>query len=234
MFHKKFLKFIEIWQKQFAFERTLEQQNASDAEGQPLPWYTYPAIEYLKQFDFSGKKIFEYGCANSSLFWAERALKVVSVEDNLTWYHKWQNEFEADNLEILFREGEAYENTIFETNEKFDVIVIDGVRRAESAKAAIQVMAEGGMIILDDSDRCEKSPAFRAAVQTLKDAGLLQVDFYGFCPMNIYPKVTSVFFSRNFNFPTVANFQPVGGVGGVWRMPRKQRKELYKIEHDLK
>lgn len=234
MFGEKFLKFIEIWQKDFAIEKTIEEQTAVDAVGQPLPWYTYPAIEYLNQFDFSQKKIFEYGCANSSIFWANRAKSVVSVENNPTWFAKWQKEFSAADLEIRLRSAQNYEKAIFECPEKYDVIIIDGIKRAACAAAAVEALADEGLIILDDSDRIMKSAEYRKAVQTLKGAGLLQVDFYGFCPMNCYPKTTSVFFTRNFDFPLKNEFQPVGGIGGLWSMPRKKRKELYQLNAGLK
>lgn len=229
MYSKKFLKFIEIWQKNFAIEKTIDTQTAVSAENEPLPWYTYPAIEYLNQFDYSRKRIFEYGCANSSLFWANRAERVVSVEDNLAWFAKWQKDFSADNLEIRQRSGADYEQAVFEDSEKYDVIVIDGIRRAECAAAAVHALAGEGLIILDDSDRTVKSADYQQAVRTLKQAGLLQVDFYGFCPMNIYPKTTSVFLTRNFDFPLKGAIQPVCGIGSLWSLPRKKRKELYNL-----
>ena len=33
-----------------------------DENGEPLPWYTYPAIEYLTGLDFTQKTVFEFGC----------------------------------------------------------------------------------------------------------------------------------------------------------------------------
>ena len=38
-----------------------------DKIGGPLPWYTYPAIEYIKQLDLTNKVVFEWGCGNSSV-----------------------------------------------------------------------------------------------------------------------------------------------------------------------
>lgn len=82
MFSDKFMKFIEMWQKEYAIERSIDEKVCADKDGNPIPWYTYPAIEYLSQFDYGGKRVFEYGCGYSSLFWAERAAKVISIEDN--------------------------------------------------------------------------------------------------------------------------------------------------------
>lgn len=229
MFSEKFLKFIEMWQKEYAIERSIDEKVCTDKDGEPLPWYTYPAIEYLSQFDYGDKKIFEFGCGYSSLFWEKRAKKVISVEDNPDWFQKWRHEFKDTNLSICWRdEGEAYFNAIFESEEQFDVIVIDGKCRAYCAASAVKKLAPGGIIILDDSDRINTSQEYVNAIAELRSANLLQVDFYGFCPMNNYTKTTSVFFSRDFDFKSLYEVQPINGIGNLWSMGRKNRKQFFK------
>lgn len=229
MFDEKFLKFIEIWQNDFVIDQTIRQKQSFDKNKKPLPWYTYPAIEYLCGFDFSSKNVFEFGCATSSLFWAERALNVTSIENDLNWYQKWQKEFKKSNLEILYRPND-YAKAILETGKKFDVIVIDGIDRLNCAQTALEALSNEGMIIFDDSDRANKSQDIAKALQLLKEKGLFQVDFYGFCPMNIYPKTTSIFFTRNFNFKTLSSVQPQCGIGSLWGLSRQKRKELYRFQ----
>lgn len=229
MYSDKFSKFIEMWRTEFAIEHTIDNKVCVDKEGHPIPWYTYPAIEYLSQFDFSDKKIFEFGCGNSSLFWAARAQKVVSIEDNPQWFSKWQKEFKSPVLDIRWRdEGEIYEKAIFEDNDFYNVIVIDGKRRTECARTAVQKLAPGGMVILDDSDRINTSQEYVKAVEELQKAQLIQVDFYGFCPMNNYTKTTSLFLSRDFNFQSLYKVQPINGIGNLWSMGRKNRKDFFK------
>lgn len=229
MYSDKFKIFIDMWREEFAIERSIDEKVCLDRDGNPIPWYTYPAIEYLSQFDYQDKKIFEYGCGYSSLFWAKRAEKVISIEDNPKWFDKWTAEFKEANLDIRWRdEGEIYENAIFEENAEYDVIVVDGKRRWQCAEAAVKALASGGMIILDDSDRINTSEEYVKAVAALKAADLLQVDFYGFCPMNNYTKTTSVFFSRDFNFDSLYKVQPVNGWGNLWSKSRRDRKALYR------
>lgn len=227
MYSEKFKIFIDTWEKEFGIARTLEEQISVDRDGNPIPWYTYPAIEYLTQFDYADRQIFEFGCGNSSKFWAARAGSVVSVEDNPQWFARWQRELTAPNQRVLLRsEDEAYENAILENNTQYDVIIIDGKRRAPCCQTALQRLAPGGIIILDDSDRVNTSDEYRQAIKTLCAAGLLQVDFYGFCPMNSRAKATSLFFSRNFNFQSRFPVQPTNGIGNLWSMSRRQRKEF--------
>lgn len=229
MYSLRFQKFIEIWQKEFAAERSIDEKACRDRDGNPIPWYTYPAIEYLMQLDYTNKTIFEYGCGYSSAFWAERAAKVTSVEDKNEWFERWTGEFCYANLEMRQRdEGEGYENAVFEDGLSYDVIAIDGKRREKCAEAAVKALAPGGFVILDDSDRINTGEEYRRAVATLKAAGLIQVDFYGFCPMNCYSKTTSLFLSRDFNFKSEHPYQPAAGWGSLWSMRRKARKDFFK------
>ena len=83
------------------------------------------------------------------------------------------------------------------------------------------------MIILDDSDRVNTSLEYYNAIKILRSANLLQIDFYGFCPMNNYTKTTSIFFSRSFDFKSLHEVQPINGWGNIWSMSRKQRKHFF-------
>ena len=60
MYSEKFKTFIDMWREEFAIERSIDDKVCVDKDGNPIPWYTYPAIEYLSQFDYSDKKIFEF------------------------------------------------------------------------------------------------------------------------------------------------------------------------------
>ena len=229
MFSEKFAKAVEMLQKDFALERSIDEKVCADRDGNPIPWYTFPAIEYLSQFDYGQKQVFEYGCGSSSHFWAARAKYVVSIEDNPKWFEKWQQEMTEPNLDVRWRdEGEIYEKAIFEQDDLFDVIVVYGKRRAECCAAAVQKLAAGGMIILDDSDRINTSLEYQKSVAILKKADLIQVDFYGFCPMNCYTKATSLFLRRDFDFESKYEVQPVNGLGNLWSMSRQKRKDFYK------
>lgn len=229
MYSERFQQFIEMWRKDFAIERSMNEKVCVDRDGNPIPWYTYPAIEYLSQFDYHDKKIFEFGTGYSSMYWAKRAKKVISIEDKFEWFEKFKSEFRADNWQMRYCDEKAgYENMIFADNEKYDVIVVDGKRRAECAACAVKCLADGGMIILDDSDRINHCKEYVEAVKNLREANLLQVDFYGFCPMNNYTKATSIFFSRDFDFQSLYTVQPINGLGNIWSMSRKERKQFFR------
>jgi hypothetical protein len=174
----------------------------------PIPWYTYPAIEYIKQLDLKDKCVFEWGCGNSSLFFANRSKEVISVEDNLIWYDKI-NMQKPDNLFLFHSENEEYVNIISRFNKKFDIIIIDANHRYECAKIALDYLVEGGLIILDNSDW------FKNSAGIIRQKGMIQVDFHGFGPINKYSWITSLFFSRDFKFNPTSDNQPEFTIGGL-------------------
>lgn len=180
-----------------------------DIKGESLPWYTYPAIEYLKSFDFSGTSIFEWGCGNSSIFWSKRCKKIISCEDNESWY-SYVSSKKKDNQDIvLCTDSESYSNAISKFDALFDIIVIDGKYREECTKLAPQYLKDGGFIIFDNSDWFPLSTRF------LREDGFFQIDFSGFGPVNNYTWTTSLFFKYNSifqkNMPYSAP-QPIGGI----------------------
>ena len=53
-----------------------------NGNGEPIPWFTYPSIEYLNQLDLSGKTMLEWGAGNSSIFFSKRVKELISIEND--------------------------------------------------------------------------------------------------------------------------------------------------------
>lgn len=179
-----------------------------DADREPLPWYTYPAIEYVKQLDFSEREVFEYGSGNSTIFWSKLAQRVVSIENNQKWYETVQKKVQS-NVEVKLIENDVSYIQEISNHNSFDVIVIDGVHRFECAKASIDKLKPGGMIILDNSDWHVKT------AKLLRSSNLIQVDMTGLGPINSYTWTTSFFLNRDFNFQPKGVEQPKHGIGAL-------------------
>jgi hypothetical protein len=187
---------------------------------QPVPWYTYPAIEYLRQLDFSSSTVFEYGCGNSTLYWASVSRRVVSVEEDDEWFGKMQPEVPANVELILETDIVPYVDVIHRFAREFDIIVVDGAARGGTRRkcsvAAIEHLRPGGMIILDNSDWLPES------TRILRDANLIQVDMTGFAPISGRTQTTSFFLHREFAFKPRGERQPMPGPGAaemVWEHP---------------
>ena len=193
----------------FGQYKAMKLWDCVDANNFAIPWYTYPAIEYIKQLNFSDKTIFEYGSGNSTRFWAARCKKLISVEDNREWYDKIKSKL-PDNVEYhLLEESQQYVRSIRKYAKEFDVIIIDGSHRHECAVEALGKLREDGFIILDNSDWKEKTS------QLLRESDLIEVDMSGFGPINGYTWTTSFYFKRNVRLTPAYDRQPVHGIGSL-------------------
>lgn len=189
--------------------RTIKNWECVDAAGDPVPWYTYPAIEYIKQLDFSDKTIFEFGSGNSTRFWGSRCKQLVSVEDDPKWYGKIKPLLSANVEYYLLEQRQQYVESINTSTKAYDVIIIDGSHRYECAAQSLGKLSDEGFIILDNSDWHDKTS------QLLRDANLLEVDMFGFGPINSYTWATSFYFRRNVKLIPACKRQPTHGVGGL-------------------
>jgi hypothetical protein len=186
---------------------TMRSQRPVNADGAPIPWITYPALEFLRQFSFVGRRCFEFGAGNSTLFWSQRATEVYAVETDAAWYAELQLALPTNVHLALYSDEQAFASSIIGIPGLFDVIVIDSIRyRIPAAVNALGKLATGGIIVFDNSDW------YPNACALLKDAGLIQIDFHGFGPVNGYAWTTSIFFKERIGFSRASPaLRPVGG-----------------------
>ena len=197
--------------KILAFEygqyKTIKNWDSVDKNSKKVPWYTYPAIEYLNNIDFSKKSIFEYGSGNSSTYWSNKAKSIISIEHDKKWYDQVKLNLNGNQTLFLKGNNTEYEKSITLIDEKFDVIVIDGIRRVECLKIIEKFLdkesEEGYLVILDNSERYKETSKYLR-----EKLNLIEIDFHGFGPINSYTWTTSIFLSRNYDFKPIDNVQP--------------------------
>lgn len=190
---QQFLKNKESWIK--SFQSGLPQ----DQNGNFLPWYSYPAIDYLKRFIKPSDMIFEFGSGCSTIFYASQAKHVTSIETNPRWYKISQGLLEAKQLtdyQITLMENGIINNEyqIFPGNfkNKFDVIVIDSIKRYQCALNCLGYLKESGAIILDDSQR----ENYKKIFQYFEKKGYKSKIFEGIEPGKLKIKKTTIFFKN--------------------------------------
>lgn len=180
---------------------------AVSQDGDPLPWYTYPIIDFLKYRTYDDKTILEFGGGQSTLWWAKRALKVVTFEGDREWYEKIRHEMPV-NVDLHYVSMKDIDTNVYQVkellaskpyeNEKYDVIVIDGLYRYEMIDIACNLLKKDGIII------CDNAEGFRF-YEGFKSRCMDRVDFYGNAPGVVHPHCTSIYFKpSSFVFePTI-------------------------------
>ena len=101
---KKQAKNFIILSKIYGQYKSIKNSSSINERGEPIPWYTYPAIEFLNQFNFSTKKVFEFGSGNSSLYWSERCLSLISIEHEDVWFKK-MNDNIGNNQSLFLKKN---------------------------------------------------------------------------------------------------------------------------------
>ncbi|WP_231425422.1 class I SAM-dependent methyltransferase [Pedobacter sp. Leaf250] len=172
-----------------------DQKQAVDGTGKALPWVTYSFIDFIKERINKTLHIFEYGSGNSTIFYAERAGSVTSVEHDKGWYEKVKGTSPA-NAELIYcelqRDGE-YAKKAALLGKKFDIIIVDGRDRVRCCKYSLDALTPNGVIVLDDSER----EVYENARVLLKDKGFKEISFSGISPGLFYEKATSVFYKAD-------------------------------------
>lgn len=169
------------------------RKKAVDSHGRPLPWYTYPAIHFLLQKDFKGRRILEWGAGQSTLWWASKAKEVVSFEADKKWHDEVKTALPPNAVIHLTRE----DLSDFEKNcpaGLFDVIVIDGLDREKCAAPSIELLAPDGAVLLDNADGFWGKEGSFPILDRFSQAGFQRIDFIGYAPGVVRPHCTSVFF----------------------------------------
>ena len=174
-----------------------------------VPWWTYRAIDVIDAW-MAGRqepiRVFEYGSGASTLWLADRAEEVISVEHHAGFAEVMSPILASrSNVKFLVVEPRVsadpaigsqkpghvrmdftdYVETIEEVGGEFDLVVIDGRAREACLQQSIRHLAPNGLIVYDNSRRKRYARAIAASP-------MVERRFRGLTPTLPYPDQTSV------------------------------------------
>jgi predicted O-methyltransferase YrrM len=138
-----------------------------------VPWISYRARRLLNRAIQKEWRIVEFGSGGSTLWFAQRAGFVHSIESDAQWYAIVAVRLEGlRNVRYELRPLRNYADLSEYENRSLDLVLVDGAERAACAKSAVAKVKSGGLIYLDNSDKDMTIPGgdVRIAEQTLIDA----------------------------------------------------------------
>jgi predicted O-methyltransferase YrrM len=133
------------------------------------PWIVPAAIGWLRRRIRSDWSILELGSGRSTVWFARRAGRVLSFEDNQYWAERTRGrlrELGLDNADLQVGPVEELPDVVAALPEtSFDLVVVDflespAVTRVDALKPAMKRGKPGGYLLLDDSDRPGYAPAY--------------------------------------------------------------------------
>ncbi|MDQ3986887.1 MAG: hypothetical protein M3280_10390 [Actinomycetota bacterium] len=180
--------------------RSTFSRRSQDARGAPLPWYTYPAIHFLEGINFSSARVLEFGGGQSTLWWAERATKLLTIEEDPRW-SDWLAEKTSglNHVECVLREN-LQDYADYPAGQEFDVVIIDGGDRYLCSQTALKVVRAEGLILLDNAEGFWGQEGTYPVIDLLQESGYSRIDFYGYAPGVRWMHCTSAFFRGRCRF----------------------------------
>ncbi len=172
-----------------------KEKKSCDRYGNPLPWVTYPFIDFIEPRLNNQMDIFEFGAGHSSIWYSNKVNNVYSVEHDKNWFEIIRNS-NINNLNVYYQNLEydgKYCRYIETINKKFDLIIVDGRDRVNCIKQSVKYLKPNGVIILDDSEREQ----YKEGVLNLLNSNFKKIDFWGIAPGIFFKKCTSIFYKTN-------------------------------------
>ena len=166
-----------------------------DSDGTPLPWLTYPAVDFLAQMRLSRMRVLEFGAGASTPWLGRRVDYLLSVEDDAQWFGRVERPERGD---LVFKActGDWYDTELpcgyvsaGDALAPWDLVIVDGKARRTCASHALNIIGPRGAVIVDDT----QVPMMDPVRERMADAGLIAVDFYGLRPGLGHETCTTLF-----------------------------------------
>ncbi|MFZ4593894.1 MAG: O-methyltransferase [Verrucomicrobiaceae bacterium] len=135
------------------------------------PWLAQGAVRFLDEWLTSKMSGWEWGSGRSSLWFAQRIARLVSIEHDKAWHQKVSQQLaeqslthvDLRHLALEHPELETYELDyptlpqyaaviLYEPDASFDFVLVDGWYRAVCARAALPKLKPGGLLVIDNTD----------------------------------------------------------------------------------
>ncbi len=172
--------------------QSFRTKKSVDAAGNPIPWYTYSANDFLTEHLESSMLVFEYGSGGSTKWLAPKIKHITAVEDHKEWKEFVEKEM-PQNVSLIYQpidDQNSYAKAIQKLSQKFDVVIVDGKERNECVKHCLSNLSDTGIIILDDSFREE----YQASFKFLETKGFKKLNFWGMKSVVSLKSCTTVFY----------------------------------------
>jgi hypothetical protein len=171
----RYLKYILVWGK-----------SPLDSA---VPWVNFATKEWLDKNLNKAMTVFEYGSGGSTLYYAKKVKKLISVEHDSAWHEIVKGQLAArglDNVELYclppeaadagadrlyFSSDEHYQGQSFQKyaekindypDDFFDLVMVDGRARRGCLHHVLPQVKPGGYVLFDNSDLAEYASALKS------------------------------------------------------------------------
>lgn len=181
--------------RQLGWFKSFHQKKVIDKKGNPIPWWTYSFIDFIKDRLTKNFRVLEFGCGGSTIWLSFRVKEVLSFEDFQTWADKTRNKI-SDSSKIIdvksISDFNSYKDKIAGL---FDILIIDNLGdRMECVKRNLSYLKDDGVIIWDNTN----GPDWRTIKSYMSNQGYKEISFTGMVAQELsYSKTTLFYKDKN-------------------------------------
>lgn len=176
--------------------RSFVAKESIDKDGNPIPWLSYPIIDFLEKKLNDKLTVFEYGGGNSTRYYCEKVKEVYTVESDYDWFKHLKKNC-GKNVVLFYepieQEGKDYILKPKTVNKNFDIIIIDGMVRKECLGVCKNFLSKSGVIIVDDTGVHD----YGNSINELIRSGFRKIEFCGMSSLVTTKKCTSILYRPN-------------------------------------
>lgn len=182
--------------RQEGWFRSLRVRQSVDGRGNPIPWWTYPVVDFLDGRLTQSLRALELGCGNSTRWLCERVHEVISLENHADWARRVSAMLPGNGRVIYTADMEDFLESRSADLGKFDVIVNDAnADRIRCATAAIPLLTDTGVMIWDNTDGSD----WLTIEANMRRCGFREISFSGMTSQEIAPSRTTLFYRPGSN-----------------------------------
>jgi hypothetical protein len=135
------------WIKSFRSRSVIDQNN------EPIPWWTYSFIDFIKDKLKKNLRILEFGSGFSTIWLSFRVQEVVAMEDHAGWAEKTRQRINKNSTILEVPSIVDYDYYKEKITGLFDILIIDNRGdRIDCARRNLNKLNDGGVVIWDNTD----------------------------------------------------------------------------------
>jgi hypothetical protein len=174
--------------------RSFHSQRVIDKNGNDIPWWTYPFIDFIDERLNKRLRVLEFGCGGSTIWLNRRVKEIVSVENNSAWAEVIKKKIGSGVNIISVEEIEDIKSYIHRIEGLFDIIIIDNQgNRMKCAINSIPLLNNGGVVIWDNTDG-DDWPAIK---QFFSQMNFFEISFSGMVAQELSLSRTTLFYRQD-------------------------------------
>jgi SAM-dependent methyltransferase len=173
--------------------QSFHSKKVIDKQGNEIPWWTYPFIDFFEGRIKKEFRVLEFGCGGSTIWLSKRVKEIVSIEDNQKWSEFIGKKLNGGSNLILVRDIHDFNSYNDRIQGTFDIIIIDNMgNRMRCAVNSLPYLSDTGVVVWDNTD----GPDWPEIRNFFTMKGFAEISFTGMVAQELSLSRTTVFYRQ--------------------------------------